>query len=30
MPELKIFLNILTLDDDGAWQRCKGEIPAAA
>jgi adenine-specific DNA methylase len=26
----EIFLKILTMDDDGAWQRCKGEIPAAA
>lgn len=25
----EIFLKILTMDDDGAWQRCKGEIPAA-
>jgi adenine-specific DNA methylase len=25
-----IFLKILTMDDDGAWQRCKGDIPAAA
>ena len=24
------FLKILTMDDDGAWQRCKGEIPVAA
>jgi putative DNA methylase len=24
----EIFLKILTMDDDGAWQRCKGEIPA--
>ncbi|WP_397404849.1 anti-phage-associated DUF1156 domain-containing protein [Phenylobacterium sp.] len=23
-----IFLKILTMDDDGAWQRCKGDIPA--
>ncbi|MFM8442407.1 MAG: DUF1156 domain-containing protein, partial [Methylococcus sp.] len=22
-----IFLKILTMDDDGAWQRCKGDIP---
>ena len=22
----EIFLKILTMDDDGAWQRCKGEI----
>jgi len=26
----EIFLKILTMDDDGLWQRCKGEIPAAA
>ena len=26
----EIFLKILTMDDDGIWQRCKGEIPAAA
>jgi putative DNA methylase len=26
----EIFLKILTMDDDGAWQRCKGEIPMAA
>lgn len=26
----EIFLKILTMDDDGAWQRCKGEIPARA
>jgi putative DNA methylase len=26
----EIFLKILTMDDDGAWQRCKGEIPIAA
>jgi putative DNA methylase len=26
----EIFLKILTMDDAGAWQRCKGEIPAAA
>ncbi|MBI5660406.1 MAG: DUF1156 domain-containing protein [Nitrosomonadales bacterium] len=26
----EIFLRILTMDDDGTWQRCKGEIPAAA
>ena len=25
----EIFLKILTMDDDGTWQRCKGEIPAA-
>ena len=25
-----IFLKILTMDDAGAWQRCKGDIPAAA
>ena len=25
----KIFLKILTMDDDGLWQRCKGEIPGA-
>lgn len=26
----EIFLKILTMDDDGAWQRCKGDIPVAA
>ena len=26
----EIFLKILTMDDDGVWQRCKGDIPAAA
>ena len=26
----EIFLKILTMDDEGAWQRCKGEVPAAA
>ena len=26
----EIFLKILTMDDDGAWQRCKGEVPVAA
>jgi hypothetical protein len=26
----EIFLKILTMDDAGTWQRCKGEIPAAA
>lgn len=26
----EIFLKILTMDDDGVWQRCKGEIPAGA
>lgn len=26
----EIFLKILTMDDDGTWQRCKGEVPAAA
>jgi adenine-specific DNA methylase len=26
----EIFLKILTMDDDGIWQRCKGEIPASA
>jgi len=26
----EIFLKILTMDDDGTWQRCKGEIPVAA
>lgn len=26
----EIFLKVLTMDDDGTWQRCKGEIPAAA
>jgi putative DNA methylase len=25
----EIFLKILTMDDDGAWQRCKGDIPAS-
>lgn len=25
----EIFLKILTMDDDGVWQRCKGEVPAA-
>lgn len=25
----EIFLKILTMDDDGTWQRCKGEIPTA-
>ncbi|MDD5321520.1 MAG: DUF1156 domain-containing protein [Methylococcales bacterium] len=25
----EIFLKILTMDDDGAWQRCKGEFPVA-
>lgn len=25
----EIFLKILTMDDDGAWQRCKGDIPVA-
>lgn len=25
----EIFLKILTMDDDGVWQRCKGEIPVA-
>ncbi len=25
----EIFLKILTMDDDGAWQRCKGDIPLA-
>jgi putative DNA methylase len=25
-----IFLKILTMDDDGTWQRCKGDIPAVA
>src|SRR4051794_9338477 len=24
----EIFLKILTMDDDGVWQRCKGEISA--
>lgn len=24
----EIFLKILTMDDDGAWQRCSGDIPA--
>jgi len=23
----EIFLKILTMDDEGAWQRCKGDIP---
>lgn len=26
----EIFLKILTMDDEGTWLRCKGEIPAAA
>lgn len=26
----EIFLKILTMDDEGTWQRCKGEIPAIA
>ena len=26
----EIFLKILTMDDNGAWERCKGDIPAAA
>jgi adenine-specific DNA methylase len=26
----EIFLKILTMDNDGAWQRCRGEIPALA
>ena len=26
----EIFLKLLTMDDDGVWQRCKGEIPAGA
>ncbi len=26
----EIFLKILTMDDDGAWQRQKGDIPVAA
>jgi len=26
----EIFLKILTMDDEGAWQRCRGEIPASA
>lgn len=26
----EIFLKILTMDDDGTWQRCKGDIPAIA
>lgn len=26
----EIFLKILTMDDDGTWQRCKGEIPVVA
>jgi hypothetical protein len=26
----EIFLKILTMDDDGTRQRCKGKIPAAA
>lgn len=26
----EIFLKILTMDDEGTWQRCKGEIPASA
>lgn len=26
----EIFLKILTMDDDGTWLRCKGEIPVGA
>lgn len=26
----EIFLKILTMDDEGTWQRCKGEIPPSA
>jgi putative DNA methylase len=26
----EVFLKILTMDDEGVWQRCKGEIPAGA
>jgi putative DNA methylase len=26
----EIFLKILTMDDEGAWQRCKGDIPVGA
>ena len=26
----EIFLKILTMDDDGVWQRCKGEVPVVA
>jgi len=26
----EIFLKILTMDDDGVWARCKGNIPVAA
>lgn len=26
----EIFLKIMTMDDDGTWQRCKGEIPVTA
>ena len=26
----EIFLKILTMDDEGTWHRCKGEIPAVA
>jgi len=26
----EIFLKILTMDDDGAWQRCRGDIPVSA
>lgn len=26
----EIFLKIMTMDDEGAWHRCKGEIPVAA
>jgi putative DNA methylase len=26
----EIFLKILTMDDDGTWQRCKGEVPVMA
>ena len=25
----RIFLKVLTMDDDGVWQRCKGDIPVA-
>src|SRR5688572_14706501 len=26
----EVFLRILTMDDDGVWQRCKGEVPVLA
>lgn len=28
--DLEIFLKILTMDDDGVWQRCKGAVPLTA